>query len=262
MLRKVSALLLILGATAAMAVGPTGESRVPDVIESEVPGVPPAWVAANIALAPDGNLRSHLFLEASISTIRNYFNEKARQSTNTTADPDECSVTLGQALEQFSSTATTDNLVSNSSYIISASVADLREGFLFGNPGTLIALDVADWLKHENDEVRQRPAYLFFPSARITTPHGTICAKPWPHVPTPAKGDQLLVFSYLGPVGINAAIFQIRPSKQLILDGPAAKYLPEAMRPKAGASLDFAETVALVRRNPGIGFRSPEREMH
>ena len=264
MIRKLFTLLFMFGLAAEMEAGPAGQSRIPDVIESDVPGVAPAWVAADIALAADGNLRSDLFQEATVRDIRRYLDNKEvrRQSARTEADRDECATTRGAHLEQFSSTASTDNLVTNSSYIINASVADLREGFLFGSPGTLIALDVAEWLKQENVDVRRRPAYLFFPSARISTPHGTICAKPWPPVPTPAKNDHVLLFSYLRPIGLNAAIFQVEAAKQMILTGRAATHLPEVMRRDIAPSSDFAEVVAFVRRHPGTTVRSREREKH
>ena len=178
MLRRFFAFLLMVGLNATMTGAPADLARVPDVIESEIPGVAPAWVAADIAVASDGNLRADLFDAGSIASIRRYLNNQAarRKAARTEAERDECAVTLGRTLEQFSSTASADHLVTNSSYIIRASVAGLREGFLFGTPGTLIALDGDEWLKRENADVSERPAYLFFPNARISTPRGTICA--------------------------------------------------------------------------------------
>ena len=71
-----------------------------------------------------------------------------------------------------------------------------------------------------------------------------------------------MIFAFLGPVGVTAAIFEADVAKQLILDGRTAKHLPETIRREISASTDFAGILEFVRHHRGIAVRSRERAMH
>lgn len=241
-------LLIVLSPTLSAGAGdPLHTSRVPDLIESQVPATP-AWVAADVAFGADGTLRSDLFAEATRRSVQRYLtNKEARRQAATTAeDRDECAIRLGRMVAQAAPTATADDLIRYSRAIFSGTVTAIREGFLFGSPGTLVAIDVETWLK--NDATERRSVFLFHPSARIRTPNGTICSAPVIDAPSPSAGDRLMVFAYLQPVGEGVAVYRVEAAKQMVLHGRNMKHTPEAIREHARDS--WKEMVDFVRKHP------------
>lgn len=231
--------------------------RVPDVIESQVAGRP-AWVAADVAFGEDGRLRSDLFAEHWRRAIDRYLadKEKRRNAATTEADRDECATRIGHMIEQAAPTATIDHLIQYSRAIVTGTVVEAREGFLFGSPGTLAAIDVETWLK--NVDGAAQTVFLFHPSARIRTPHGTICGAPVRPAPTPSAGDRLMLFAYLKPIGEGVSIFAVEPSSQMVLRGSQVEQLPDAIRRSIGE--EWTEIVSFVRRHPAIKI-VPKPEM-
>ncbi|HEY0144486.1 MAG TPA: hypothetical protein VGF48_26620 [Thermoanaerobaculia bacterium] len=245
---KRQALISILVAMVLSSAVHAGEARratVPDIIQSEVASTP-AWVAASVALADDGTLRGDLFAEATRRSIARYLKSNEGRA--------ECATTLGRVADQAASTRSASDLITNARSLFSGTVLDAREGFLFGSPGTLVAVEVEEWVKGGV----QAPVFLFHPYARIRTPHGVICAVPVAAAPAPSNGDRVMIFAYTHPVGLGAAIFRIEAARQMVLRGRAAEHTPEAIRRELGNSREWRDLVEFVRTHPGV--KAPSRE--
>lgn len=230
-------------------------SRIPDVIENERAGAVPVWVSAERAVEAEGNLRSDVIEPARVAELRRRLMEREKKPQGSKIDAeaeDPCDTTTSYIPEQFSATASTSDLVGNSQYIFSASVAAVGQGFYFGTPGSLLALDVKQRLKYEKRDALEQPVYIFFPQATIETAQGTICARPWPRMSMPAVGDQILIFAYSRPFGLNAGVFELRPDKQLLFEGRDGAYVPEALRHNDGRASSFSAIVETIRRHPKI----------
>lgn len=156
----------------ALATEIPGQHAVPEIIKNERADAVPVWVSADVALTSSGDLRSDV-----MPTHRtNEFRRRLEQKVGKTKETEICDTTTSHITEIYVSTASAADLVRNSRYIFRGAVRALGEGFFFGSPGTLIAVDPEQWLKHETHEVLDRPLFFFFSRAAIATPHGTICA--------------------------------------------------------------------------------------
>jgi hypothetical protein len=254
MLRSV---FLFLAAVALAADGAAERlpSGVPDIIENERAGLAPVWVSAEAALDAAGDLRSDIIAShKAIELRRRLERNAATKGTRIESEAaDGCDTTTSYVSPHFSSTASADDLVKNSRYIFSGSVTDLRQGFYFGSPGTLLAVRPKQWLKHETEAVIERPIYIFFSQAKIKTPHGTICSTPVPRVPRPSVGDEILIFAYHQPLGRDAGVFELRPDQQMSFEGSAGTYVPKALLGAPNSNL--ATIVTSIREHPRIGER-------
>ena len=242
----------------ALSAGIYAESArlgIPDVIENERADAVPVWVSAEVAIAAEGTLRTDVIESAKAEELKRRLELRKEPRTGiegVAAEAEECDTITSYSPAQYSSAGSASDLVQNSRYIFSASVANLRQGFYFGTPGTLIALDPEEWLKRETENVDERPLYVFFPQATIKTPRGTICARPWPRVPMPAIGDEVLIFAYSPPIGRDARVFELRPDKQMSFEGRSGAYVPEALR-QVHRSSDLATIIDSIRHHSGIG---------
>ena len=241
---------LLLAAAAIVAGEP---ARIPDIIEHERAGLSPVWVSAETAVDKSGDLRSDVIASHRVNEFRKRL-EKAAVTPGTrigSEAADGCDTTTSYLSPLYLPTGSPDDLVKNSRYILSGSVTALREGFYFGSPGTLLAIRPTQWLKHETEAVVERSVYVFFSRAKIKTSQGTICSTPVPTVPMPTIGDDILIFAYYPPAGRDAAVFELRPDKQMYFHGPAGAYVPNGLRPMP--SSDLATIVQSIRVHPQIG---------
>lgn len=186
-------------------------TSVPDLIPYHRPEVAhPVWVAAEEAVAEDGSLRLDLFSPSARVSLRGVL----------AANVDgQCNRYLGEpiSLNQVSD-RTLDEVVASASIIVSGTVAEARQGFLAGVPGTLVAIHDTTRLKAVKLLSSGDVLYVFFPTARIETKQGPICgAPPARAIAVPESGDRLIAFLIGGPVDQRAAILSVDVTRHLLV---------------------------------------------
>lgn len=198
------------------------------------------WIAAEDAIDASGRLRPEV-LGHRISSLR----------TNAALNGyDECRVFVGTIPDNFKARGSLQELTANAAAIVSGHVVDIREGFLSGEPGSLLKLS-ATWLKG----MPTAETYLFFPLARIRTAEGLVCAQPVGEFDVPHVGDRFVAFAMYSPVVAEGqAIFHVNLARQVVHQPRDGKpRLPVALKDfgSALAPLDALErAIRAARKEP------------
>jgi len=230
---------LFILAAASLSFAKTPRAAIPDIIR-DAQGVP-AWVSANAALDADGNLRAQLFGDRISSA-------QANARLNGTSS-DDCRVFVGPAPEHYQSTGSVDDLVRNAKVIVSGRVLEIREGFYYGVPGSLIRLEASVLKGGPKPET-----LLFYQLARIRTSEGMICAKPLGEFTAPAANDRMLAFSMTEPLATPAGgILWVDTTRQLVHDSAGGRKV-FAPAPLRGEDATFDT----IERRVGAEIRRPE----
>lgn len=223
-----------------------GAGEIPDVISDEDG---PLWVAADVAVTPDGQLRGDAFgrFEESVEWKARAAAERKRGSSIA----EECQTYFGDAVcTHFEPTTTIDDLTSRAGAIVAGETVAVRQGFWGGSPGSLLLID-ATYLEGS----KPRETYLFYPYARIVTADATLCANPLgPFVP-PQPGDRLLIFS-MGkaiPPRDDRHVFQVRTDRELVHEPRRGDLLvPDSLLPYAGELREFDSVLDAVVQRLGV----------
>lgn len=192
------------------------------------------WVAAEEAIDANGRLRTDI-LGHSISSLRKNAELNRKMAAKAAAAPDdECRVFVGSIPDNFKPKGSLEELTSNAEAIVSGRVVDIRQGFLGGDPGSLLKLS-AKWLKG----TASTETYLFFPLAKIKTTDGLVCAQPVGEFDVPHIGDRFVAFAMYSPViAEGQAIFHVNLARQVVHE-------PREGKPRLPAALDhFGSTPA------------------
>lgn len=220
------------------------------LLASEVPAVLPGtnspwprWVAADVAVAQDGSLRSEM-LGQFIPSLRRLalMNTAALSSDSDAAQDhrvgnlDQCRVHRGAVPDYASRASSLTDLSTKAAIIVTGEVVATREGFYGGLPGTLLLLSAR--------YMRGTPAtetFLFYPHARIATADGLICAKPPGDYVPPQVGDRVLILA-LGDVRQDSgrAIFRVSVERELVHESRfGVTRVPDALRSIASGPAPF-----------------------
>lgn len=65
-----------------------------------------------------------------------------------------------------------------------------------------------------------------------------------PPAPMPSIGDDILIFAHGRPSGYDAAVFDIRPDKQMVFEGSDGAYVPQALRGSLAAIVRSIQEIA------------------
>jgi len=186
----------------------------------------PLWVSARAAFRPDGELRAEMFDTVSLSML----NDNRRQNSGS-----DCRVALGSPpLEDFAPKDSFDALVSSALTILEGQVISTDIGFLNGVPGTLVSLRVVETYKSFGHIATKGNIHVFVGEATIPTPTGVICSRAFAKVPTPAMGDDVLIFASAEPLDAEHRILSLDERKQLVVHRLGHVYRP--MSSSGGAS--------------------------
>ncbi|HEY0160710.1 MAG TPA: hypothetical protein VGF28_25720 [Thermoanaerobaculia bacterium] len=234
-----------------------GAAEIPDVIADEDG---PLWVAADVAVTPEGQLRTGAFGRFGESVERDA--RVAAERERASSSSDECQTYFGNAVcTHFEPTSTIDDLTSRAGEIVAGVIVAVRQGFWGGSPGSLLLLD-ATYLKGS----KPRETYLFYPYARIVTADAALCAKPLgPFVP-PRPGDRLLIFSMGKPIPPrdDRHVFQVRTDRELVHEPRGGDLLvPDSLLPYAGELRQFDAVLDAVVQRLGLfgcGTPTPSHE--
>lgn len=221
---------------------------IPDVIPYQRADVAhPVWVAAEEAVAEDGALRLELFSQSARVSLRGVLAANANG---------QCNRYLGEPISlNQSPDRTLDDVVASASIIVSGTVADARQGFLAGVPGTLVAIRDTTRLKAVKSVSSGDVLYVFFPTARIETKDGPICGGPPVRtIAVPKSGDRLIAFQIGAPVDQRAAILSVDVTRHLLVQPRTAKaFNPGSLSAQLPADARrFDVAVERIRNHPAI----------
>jgi hypothetical protein len=178
----------------------------------------PLWVSARAAFRPDGELRAEMFATVPLSML----NDNRRQNSGS-----ECRVVLGSPpLEDFTPKDSFDALVSSALTILEGQVISTDVGFLNGVPGTLVSLRVIETFKSLGHIATKGNIHVFVGEATIPTPTGVICSGTFSKVPTPAIGDDVVIFASVEPLDAEHRILSLDDRKQLVVHRLGHVYKP------------------------------------
>jgi hypothetical protein len=222
-MRARAILILFLTISAAVAYGGTPE--IPATIENDFSPWP-EWVAADIAVTAEGQLRDDL-LGQHAPSLRELARRNTLRGQQSGAAFEDCQLNRQAALRDPQRTSTITALTTNAAAIVSAKVLATRQGFWGGLPGTMILLD-ARFLKGR----APKQLFLFYPLATIRTIDGMICANPIGEYAPPQPGDRLLIFSLGEPViRDDRAILSVDVEQQLVHESHGGRtFAPEPLR--------------------------------
>lgn len=184
------------------------------------PAAKPAWVSADAAFDEQGALRRQYFDDYS----RERFDRIRKQNA------DGCRIYTGTPFEHERSVASLDQLIANALTIVSGEVVASRQGFLFGQAGTLYTVRLSDRLKSFGDFRGGKTLHFFIQVARIQTTRGWICSiTPLAVIPTPAIGDRVLLFAFGDSLDTENTIAAIDPRTQLVIERSGVLYSPKSV---------------------------------
>jgi hypothetical protein len=242
-------------AVLSISVNAAGIDKVPSVILD--PYSPwPAWVAADVAVAPDGTLREDQVGQF-IPALRRValLNTAALAKEEGTADlsaegGDLCRIFRGPPAYHIIRTSSLDDLMNHAGVIVSGEILAGRQGFLGGLPGTLYAV-AAHYLKGEP----VRETLFFYPHARISTADGMICARaPGVSGPPPQAGDRVLIFFLAKPrVEYGRVILSVAADRELVHESRGAgTHVPASLRSFAAdpAPIDAITRAVIAAGSP------------
>jgi hypothetical protein len=221
-----------------------GAGEVPDVI-SDDDG--PLWVAADVAVSPEGHLRGHALgrFSESVEWKALAAAERAR-GRSPAPDVDGCELYTGLFPEHVAPTGSLDDLTSHADDIVSGRVTDVRQGFFGGIPVSLLRIE-ATYLKGSAPS----ETYLVYPFARIATAGAPLCSKPMGDFVPPQPGDRVLIFSMSAGLDWNGRrLFQVKTDRELVHEPRRGGLLvPAALHSYAGDRREFdAVLQAVVQR--------------
>lgn len=232
--------------------------RLPEQIRISASGVS-AWVAESVAVDDSGRLSASALDRHDVERLTAVANRDMNSGTRTdSADREKpCEKSTGRVLHQFGTTNSIGELTQYAHAIFAGEVSASQQGFLFGEPGTLFAVEVSASAKGEVK--RGDTVYLFYPFARISTVHGVICAQPLGTTTVPHPGDGLVLFPFLPAVG-DTPIYRLDPRRQLIVTRDGRTHVPEnltrELSPEATPTLIIEQVrSAILRRENGAEAR-------
>lgn len=182
---------LVLSLAVAASASAGGASRVPDRMAND--RSPTAWIAADVAVRPDGSVREELLTDEERERIESHARaaaEIARRSA--AADADGCHSFFGGAPSE-GALPSPEALLAQSPAIYRGRIEGIREGFYAARPGSMLRLS-GSYLRGAGTE----ETYVFYPSAKIKLADAMLCARPPARYPVPRVGDELIVFAAEG----------------------------------------------------------------
>ena len=187
----------------------------------------PVWVPAHCALGPDGRFAETVPAYQQEALETNARSNSSARRAETTLGELPCDVFLGRSVEHFKRSGSFADLVDDAEQIVSGIAEDGTQGFLHGRPGTLFPLTSVRFLKGTSGE---GAVLLFYPSARIPTADGLVCAKPLHDAPPPKAGDPIVAFDMVGPYRVGGStILLVNVERELVHRSGSTTYWPKAL---------------------------------
>jgi hypothetical protein len=226
--------------------------EIPRIIVASGASDLPGWVIETVAVDASGALSETVLREHDRQRLASAVNRRRRTETTSTepaASDTQCETYIGRALHQPGTKGSIGELAHYAHTIFSGRIEAGAQGFFYGQPGTLFAIEITEAAK---GKVRAGDVvYLFYPSARITTAGGVICAKPIGDATVPRVGDFVVAFPFLPPDRTDVQVFSLEPSEQLIVFRDGNAFVPAKLtRELSRSSTTPASVLQRVRESP------------
>jgi hypothetical protein len=195
------ALPALAGLIAIIQLSGAASAEVPDVIQAQGGSrQAPAWVSAKASVSSAG-LDPQLFAPHEFESLQRDVAPRKRllpkEGSQTEASLDQCSRWTVTTVdwENPRPNRTLPDLVANAKAIYAGAVEDSKQGFLFGQPGTLLEVKVLQKVKYP-DRDPPETVLIFYPFAKIPVREGMICSQGDRGEAPPEIGKRILVFPY------------------------------------------------------------------
>ena len=245
------------------------EAQMPSILESRVKRVtgPPFWISAE-AVADEEKIIALDFVDD--RTLRTIVEEQrqslgesigrekskaGRKPSIAIIPPSECKSEILTTRHRGGDdpSSSLKELTTYSSSIIRGTIRGIELGFAYGEPASLLGVEVRDVIK---GPVPKSRIYIDYPVARFKIGPFYFCNGTKGFEPRP--GDEVLLFDYKGPVDRDDVLYAPRLDQLLFQNSDGAIFLPTLLKDtpdlKTAGSLD--DVVGHIRS----GRFSPRRD--
>ena len=228
----------------SLCVGALGAQR-PSILESRVERHqgPPLWISAETVADKekiiDLDLIGSDFLRRSVDKQWEDLGghmpaDKSRTGEKppiTRIPPAECKSSIGSSDVRGGDTpgGTLGELASYSKSIFRGTIRSVELGFSFGEPGSLLGVDLSEVIK---GRAPKSPFYIDYPVARFRIGPLSFCNLNVGYEPRP--GDEVLLFDSLGPVDRDDVLYSPRLDQLFFQNSSGVLFLPPALKNASG----------------------------
>lgn len=121
--------------------------------------------------------------------------------------------------------ATLNDLARHAKSVVRGTIRTVDPGFAFGNPTSLLGVEVSEVLKGSSPK---SPFYVDYPVARFRIGPFSFCNLNKGFEPRP--GDQILLFAYYGPVDREGVLYAPRLDQIIFQSQGGEIYLPTSLK--------------------------------
>jgi hypothetical protein len=169
------------------------------------------WISGDEFVDEYGFLRSGLVSSATHLDPDDLaaLHEEALAAFNEGSEPPSCmqyTNSLGQRPMGLSEPASSiDQLVARSAAVLHGTVASVRGGFFYKDPGVLLEIAVDRWTSSSEDYPESPRVFLFYPAGIIRIGRAELCVAHQGFPPAPRVGDEVLMLPDREAVAFAAA---------------------------------------------------------
>lgn len=240
---------------------------VPDLLTSVTPVAEPMWVSVDAALSADHVLNDGI-LGPYAARLRDLAQTDARSKALArplAEEEDVCHVFVGDPVCQLPPPPTPgvtgkpanvrqeeasydgdalDGMSAKSGAIVAGRVVAIKAGFLWGRPGSLLALKSKS-LKGDD----YTDAYVFYPFAHIRTAEGMVCGGPM--TDPPRLNERVLIFQIGDPfrTADGRAIFFVDIPRDVVYERHPGLQVPAGLRGRFPRNVTFDAIVNETARS-------------
>jgi hypothetical protein len=236
--------LMCLAIAATIQANPQG---IPVRIPSADPTLGDAWISVRAALRPNGVWDDQMNGQA----VELYRKALGKQRAKGADVGRRCTTYFGAMVPGSAITGSAAELIEKADAIVMARVISEEPGFLIRSPGTLMRLHLDVVAKSSGQIDTSAALFLFFPSARIATVDGLVCANPVGMDVVPKIGDRVVVFAVNRSLDAERRLIAVEPRTLVIERANGAV----AYMPKAFADVGALSAEDVVNRSKGTGSR-------
>lgn len=226
---------------AALALGTPLGAQTPSILESRIERHqgPPLWISAEAVADEekviDLDLIGSDFLRRSVDKQREGLGghipaDKSRTSEKppiTSIPFSECKSRIGSSDVRGGDDpgGTLGELASYSKSILRGTIRSIELGFSFGEPGSLLGVDISEVIK---GRAPKTPFYIDYPVARFRIGPLSFCNLNVGFEPRP--GDEVLLFDYIGPVDRDDVFYSPRLDQLFFQSQNGSLFLPPLLK--------------------------------
>ena len=235
-------ILMCFAISVAIQADPRG---IPLRIPSADPTLGDAWISARAALVPGGNWHDSM----NGAVVEHYRKALNKQRAKGADVGRRCTTYFGGMVPGSTITYTAAELIEKADAIVIGRVVSQEPGFLIRSPGSLMRLHLDGVIKSSGQIDTSGELFVFFPSARIATVDGLVCATPVGMDVEPKIGDRVVVLAVNRSLDAERRLIAVEP-RTLVIEraNGAIAYMPKAF---ADVGARSAEDVVHLSKETG-----------